>query len=407
MNRKQQNRILAVSLQLLICMSILISTTGCWNRRELTQMAIASAYGFDRQGDMYNVSIQLINAAEIAANKGGGGARLPVYTLQAKGKTIFESVRELTTKSPRKVYASHIRVLVIGEELARSGIAQVLDMVSRDHAFRTDFYIIVARDASAEDLLKTLTPLEKIPSNKLYSSLEATASNWGVGISVDLHELINDLVTRGEQPVLAAVRIKGDPKVGQLPKNVNSVAPLSLLEFQGGAVFRGDVLVGWLSSEETKGYNYMRGDIRSTAVSLACPDGGQIGVEVLRTKHKLNAKVENGRPVIDVEVQVEGNIDEVACTMKIGNNTAIEMLEDQLEKSIQMTLEKVIRKAKKYKSDIFGFGKEIHRTNPKLWKELQDDWNDQFVSLPVRTHVKADIRRTGSVVESFMEELGN
>ncbi|MEK3722823.1 Ger(x)C family spore germination protein [Paenibacillus sp. FSL H8-0034] len=383
---------------------ILLVLTGCWNRRELNEISIATAIGIDKNGDQFIVSVQLLNPDEIAAKKGGGQS-LPVITQQiASGGTIFESIRQLSTITPRKIYSSHLRILVIGEELARSGIAEVLDVLSRDPELRTDFYIIVARDAKASEVLEILTPLEKIPSNKLFSSLKDSEQNWGVTAKMDLHQLIYDLVDKGREPAMASIRIVGNKNKGQSKENLNAVKPPTNLQYEGAAVFHGDKLVGWLSSNESKGFNYTQGNIKSTVVRVTCPDGGNLGVEVIRTHHKIKGKIENGRPVIDAEVGIEGNIGEVACRFDMTNNSILE-LEKQVSKEVKDDVEHAIKKAKSYKADIFGFGGAIHRANYKVWHQFEDRWDEEFVDLEIRVKVDTKIRRTGSVLESFLKKL--
>jgi spore germination protein KC len=108
---------------------IMMIVTGCWNRKELDQISLATAIGIDKKGDAYDISVQLLNSDEIAGNK-GGGQRLPVVTLQiGRGETVFESFRKLTTSSPRKILSSHLRIIVLGEDMAEEGIAKVLDLL--------------------------------------------------------------------------------------------------------------------------------------------------------------------------------------------------------------------------------------------------------------------------------------
>ncbi len=45
---------------------------------------------------------------------------------------------------------AHLRMLVIGEELAKEDIDKHLDFFSRDPEVRTDFYMAVAEGISAE-----------------------------------------------------------------------------------------------------------------------------------------------------------------------------------------------------------------------------------------------------------------
>ncbi|SDD39190.1 spore germination protein KC [Paenibacillus sp. UNCCL117] len=391
-------------MKLGILVLAILTLTGCWNRRELNELMVASALGIDKHDNGYEVTVQLINPAEIAA-KQGGGVRAPVIALKAsEGKTVFESMRELTATAPRKIYLSHIRILVVGEELARQGIAEILDILSRDHEFRTDFYMMVAKDTTAREVLKILTPLDKIPSNKLFTSLETTEQSWGATARVDLHGVIFDLVSKGKDPALSAIRVIGNADTGESMANLNFVQPPAIQQYNGVAVFREDALAGWFNTAESKGYNYILGNIRSTIESVACPNGGYAGMEVIRTQHKVKGAVENGRPAIHVSLRVEGNISEIACGIDLGNPRTVTWLETKVSGQIKDKMESAVKKAKTYRADVFGFGNALHRANPDFWRSIEQNWMDYFVDLPVQLEVKAELRRTGSVVESFIEK---
>ncbi|CAI6083514.1 Ger(x)C family spore germination protein [Cohnella sp. JJ-181] len=402
---KGRNLRLNKALKPLLLAAALLALPGCWNRKELNEISIATAFGFDAREDRYLVSVQLVNASEIADKQGGGG-RVPVVTVQqSTGRTIFESIRAMTTTTPRKIYSSHLRILVIGEDMARAGIAKLLDGLSRDHELRTDFYIIVARGTKASDILQVLTPLEKLPTDKMFSSLEASQRNWGITARVDLHELINDLVDKGVDPVLAGIVIEGSNEIGRTDANLDSVRPPATLKYQGLAVFRKDKLVGWLNDEQSKGYNYIRGTLKSTIVRLPCRKGGELAVELIHTSHGIKGKIRDGKPEIEVRLSAEGNIGEVECAINLNTPRAIPLLEAELSEAIKENMEATIAQAKAYRSDIFGFGSAIHRADYRAWNRMKDRWDDEFVHLPVHVTVKAKIRRTGSVVESFLERM--
>ncbi|MGZ6507300.1 MAG: Ger(x)C family spore germination protein, partial [Tumebacillaceae bacterium] len=155
---------------LLILLMMVLLLSGCWNRRELNDLGIVVGLGIDKQGDRYLLTAQLVNPTEIVSTK-GGGSNLPVTTFQTTGRSVFEAVRRMTTISPRKLWGSHLRVCVLGEDFAREGVSKALDLLSREHELRSDFYLIVAKGTRAENVLKVLTPLEKIPSTSLFSKL--------------------------------------------------------------------------------------------------------------------------------------------------------------------------------------------------------------------------------------------
>lgn len=388
----------------ILAILILMILTGCWNRKELDQISIATAIGIDKKGDHYKLSVQLLNPEEIASNK-GAGQRMPVVTLHiSSGNTLFESYRKLTTSSPRKILSSHLRIVVLGEEIAGDGISKVLDLLSRDPEARSDFNILLARNATANDILQVLTPLEKIPANKLYSSLISSEKNWGVTTAVDLHQLIYDIVDPGKDPVISSVHIKGDQKLSKSRNNLNSVLPPASLEYQSLGVLHKDLFVGWLTDRESKGYNYALGNLRSTIVALPCQKGN-MSIELISTRAKIKAKFIDKQPQAYVNIQVEANIGEVNCQMDLNSTYTIQTIEEQLNEEIKQTILDSIAKAKSYQSDIFGFGTALHRANYKQWNLIKDKWDQAFVDLPVQVQVHSRIRRTGSVVESFIDRM--
>src|SRR5690606_17992596 len=113
--------------------------SGCWDRVEVTDLSIAVALGIHRNDNgEFEISVQVLNPAETAANTGdGSGYDTPVTTYSATGNILFEAARKLTTKTPSEMYMSHLRIIVVGEEVAKEGIYDVLDVLSRDPEVRT------------------------------------------------------------------------------------------------------------------------------------------------------------------------------------------------------------------------------------------------------------------------------
>lgn len=392
------------NLILLIIITILcINLTGCWSKTELNELAIATAIGVDKSEEGYLITVQLINPSEIASK--AFTTRTSVTTYRTTGETVFEALRRLTLQTPRKVYNSHVRLLVFGEEFAREGIHKALDFFSRDHELRTDFYILVAKDTTATKLLNVLTPAEKIAANKMFTSLEMSEKAWAPTKTVQLDELISSMISDGKNPVLTGVIIKGDPETGMDIGNVEKVDSPTSIEITNIAVFKEDKLIGWLNEPESKGLNYIDGNVTDTVFNVLCKEGGKLTVELIRTKVKVKGKVENDEPKIDIKLWTEANVGDVECEVDLSKTENIYELEKKVEDRIKEVMEQSIKKAQKeFKSDIFGFGEVIHRSNPKEWKELKNNWDKEFENLSVNINVIAKIRRLGTITKSFQKE---
>ncbi|MCF6094966.1 Ger(x)C family spore germination protein [Microaerobacter geothermalis] len=393
------------TLTILVIVVMMVSLGGCWNRRELDELAIASILGLEKSDGKYHVSVSIINAGQIA-QKGGGapGTRTPVTTYHAKADTLFEAFRKLTTEVPRKIYFSQLRMVVIGEHLAKDGIEKSLDMISRDHEFRTDFYIVVTNGTTPDDVIDVLTPIEVIPGNKMFSSLKMSQKSWAGTLNVTLDELISALTSDGREAVLTGVMVKGDEKEAQTRENVERIDSLGYIKYSGIAAFKKGKLVGWLNEDESIGYNQIQGKVKSTIVNVPCPKG-KTAIEIIRTKATIKGRVENGRPKITIDYWAEGNIGEVECPLDLTKTKTLYDQEIKTEQVIKENMEKALRKAQKtLKADIFGFGEAIHRSNPKAWKDLKKNWDKEFADIKVEFKVDVKLRRTGTINNPFFKK---
>ncbi|GGB54004.1 Ger(x)C family spore germination protein [Fictibacillus barbaricus] len=397
-------------ITILTVLTLLLSlTTGCWNRRELNELAITLAMGLDLTKDgKYLVTAQVVNPSEIAGDKGGGGGDSPVVIYQEKGETVFEAIRKMTKESPRKIYPSHLRMLIIGESLAKKGIGKPLDLLSRDWELRSDFYVAVSKGVRAEEVLKVPTSLEKTPANKMFDNLEVSAEAWSATSAVMLDELITDMVSPGKQPVLTGITadIKGDKRTTLSKQNVELIDTPAKIYFNQLAVFKKDKLIGWLNENQSKTYNIITNKEVSTVVNIPCPDGGKAVYQVTKSDSKVKGKIRNGRPEIDINIQVEGNVGEVECKVDLSKQETIDMLEKSYEKEKKEILVKSVKQIQeKYKVDIFGFGDAIHRTDPKAWSKLKKDWDKNFEDLKVNIQLNGEIRRVGTIGNSFLNDI--
>ncbi|MEC0229089.1 Ger(x)C family spore germination protein [Paenibacillus alba] len=392
-------------LGLLLPILLPILLTGCWNSRELNSLAIAVGLGIDKVGDQYLVSAQVVVPNNVASSKkADGGVAVTLY--KSEGKTVFEALRRMTTASPRKIYLAHLRVLVLGEELAKEGIANPLEFLSRDHEPRTDFFIVVAKHLPAENVLKVITPLEKIPASRMFTSLFTSERVWAPTNVVTLDEVIQGLVTEGKSPILSAIEVTGPEEIVENKANTEYIDPPSKLKYTGLAYFRKDKLLGWLNEEDSKVYNYMIDNVRNTVGVIGCPGGGQLSLEVIRSKTELQGKVIHGKPQVNAAIHTEAMVGAVECDVDLLNPATIDKLEKAADEQLEDLIMNSIHKAQKQiKFDLYGFGDLIHRDDPTGWKEIKGDWETYFVDLDVNVKADIKIRRFGTTGNAFLEDI--
>lgn len=385
---------------ILLILSIFL--TGCWNRRELNELAITLALGIDKSEDEYLISAQVVVPGEVSLT--GGKVGSPVTLVQARGGTVYEAIRKMTKSSPRKIYPGHLRMLVLGESVAEEGIGDPLDLISRDWEFRSDFYVVVAKEDTAEHILNIQTPLENIPANKMFNTLKVSEENWSATSGVTIDELIVDLRSEGKEAVLTGILATGKQEGGSSKQSLETILSNINIQYDDLAVFKDDKLVGWLTENESRAYNGIINEVKSTVAAISCPNEGKANIEVLDFKTKLKGNVKNGNPEVDINVKIVGNIGAIECPIDISKPESIEALEKIYEKEVEETINNSITSVQeKYEADIFGFGDAIYRSNPKEWESLKNQWNQHFTELPVTIKVDVKLRKTGTVNNSITE----
>ena len=79
-----------------------------------------------------------------------------------------------------------------------------------------------------------------------------------------------------------------------------------------------------------------------------------------------------------------------------------ELLEHYLETYIHQEVLSLITKVQQeFKSDIFGFGATIHRKHPKIWRELESNWGEEFSKLDVLVTIDAVLTSSGLLSKSI------
>lgn len=396
-----------MKLKRLLFILIILSTiflTGCWSSREINTLAIAVCIGIDKTENGYLVTEQVLNPRAIASKKATAESPVVIYT--AEGNDLAEIVRRFTTQSSRIFYNADLRMVVFGEDVAKDGIQNILDYFLRNYEYRTDFYFVIAKNSTANEVLGILTPIESVPGFSMYISLKMSEEKWAAMKSVRIIELVNSIIADGDNPVLTGIEISQDEISPKSTDILKQSGKYKKLKYTGLGAFNKDKLVGWLDEDESKGYNYITDNVKNTIEYADYDSKVKITYEVLNAKSRTKVYFLENKPAIEVKIKTKCNIEIVEGEFDVSAEENKQVLNELLASKVKLLCEKALNKAQKeLKTDIFGFGEAIHRKYPKTWEKLKDDWNDKFTDLPVNITVEAETKQLGQITKPlFMKE---
>lgn len=382
---------------------LILILSGCWSKRELNDLALVAALGIDFIDGEYAISVQVIDPSQVSLKSANGQA--PVVTYHAEGKTVFEAVRKILALSPRKLYFAHLQLVVVGEELADKGIRDSVDFLARDQEIRNDFTIIVSQQATAKDVLNVLTPIEKIPASRMLNSLKITQDAWGSTLEVDVEDLVTDLGVNDQYFVLSAIEVLGDKTLGIDQTNVERIETPVKLKFTGLAIFKEDKLLGYIDEYNSKSFSYLNDNIKSTIEIISCPSDGELTTEITQSKTKTKGIFKDGKPTININIDIVQNVAEVKCDIDLTDIKTIDWINNQTEKHIKKNINQVLNIFQEnYQADVLGFGEAIHRANPTEWRKIKDDWQTIYPEVEVNVKVNVYTRGLGTLQNSNLKE---
>lgn len=372
--------------RLLLVIAAALILAGCWNRREIETLGFTLLAGVDylAEEEMYEVSVQVVKTAAFAKEAPGGGAPAakPYHVVAARGRTVFDAIRNITREANRKIWWGHNLIVVLGEATARRGIRPVLDWFARDGESRRLFWVVVT-PGRARDVVTADVQAVRIPAMGLNEVIKVHRAT-STAQAVRLHDLLRAL----SAPVAATA--------GKVEIVQGLMGPE--FHYEGSAVFRADRLAGYLDARETRGMLWVTGKVKSGIVVIPCPRGrGEVGIEIIHTSARIRPDLDDGL-AIAVEVKKEGHIGDQLCEEPLATVEDWWTMEAAEARVIRGEVEAALRRARALQADLFGFGARIYQEYPAEWKRLEKEWAERhFPRIPVHVQVEARIRRPGLI----------
>lgn len=420
-----------LALLLIFYIVLLLFPAGCYDRRELDEMAYVVAIGFDRGvTDKLRLTLQILTFA--GGEEGGGGGMAGTDGGGDKEKGLVDGTAVVTVDCPslftglntaniatsRQLNLMHAKMVVVSEELARSGeIEKYISAIVRYREIRRIMNIAVTRGTAEEFIKENKTLLGKNPA-KAMDLLQEQRKYTGFYPRERFLEFYNDYKSNEEQPVVVLVNVNQfknlpGPEQGQPQEGVSGGNYLAgdvprkggaKREYFGAAVFRGAKMVGELTGDEARVLGMVRGEFTSAFFTIKDPmaPGYVVPLDVRPArKPEIKVNIKDGTPEIDVKIRLEGE------TLAIQSRTHYEkpdlkpILEAAFGQEIKNQLDSLLEKCQReFRSDIFGFGRHAVGKFPTIeqWEEYR--WLERFPEARVSTDVEFKIRRTGMMLNS-------
>lgn len=383
----------------LVCLLLLLSLlSGCWSRREITEVAFGGLMAIDWVDDAYLVTLNILlppqpggGSGAAAGGQRGGGGDGSVWTIQTQAASIDEAIGRLDRISPRRVFLSHVRAVVFGEAMARRGIRPPLDALSRSVEIRPTLWVGVTPGLGGELLLARPT-LELYPANGPLGYHDLIPRRGSLGPAQRLVQVVALLLEEGidlSLPALHLTAADSNPRPA-LPQ------PDPEVLIGGAALFKDDRLTGWLQPEEARGLLWANNTAQLGTVQTPCPEGEGWVVHRLRdSSARLRAELRGDALAVEIRIAITTDINEVLCPHGPTSAAELRRFEQALAAEVAREVQSALAKMQEHGSDALGIGQALFRANPRAYRELAERWSEVFTELEVDLQIAASVRRVG------------
>lgn len=363
----------------------LLCTAGCWNYRELDDLAIVAGAAIDKGADgQYTVTTEVVDV------DGNNDTKSESKLISMHGKTILDAIRNGISITGKKLYWSHCKVAILSKEIAEEGVTKVLDVFLRDAEIRNDVDIVYSRQDTAREILEAQETTESIKAFAIDKVLK-NQIKISKAPKTDLLDYSIELQTKGISMVIPAVHLE-EVKGNMIPR------------VAGAAIIKDDKLVGELGEEDTQALLFVRNEVKGGVlvddknVGLSAP----ISMEIFRNDTKVKPVVEAGKIKFKVNILVTVGIDEIQGNENFGDEKAVNRLEASTSAATQKKVTDFIKKIQsEYGTDIFLFGDKLREKNVNKWKSVSGRWEEVFRNLEVDVDAKVHIKNSALIYKTI------
>jgi len=377
-----------ITLLTLVILINSIFATGCWNYKEIDELAIVAGVAVDKGiNNQFKVTVETIQIST------GKDTKMTSKMITMEGKTMMDAVRNIVSVSGKKLYWSHSKVIIISKEIASEGITKVVDWYNRDSETRPDVNMLISGEASAKEIFDGQSPTEDIKSFTLaYIIKNQVILSKAPNTTILQYSLV--LHSKGISAVLPVVTLE---QIGV--KNTPQI--------MGTAIFKKDKLVGFLNGEATKDLIFIKNEIKGGILTEEAQSADKpilISLEIFKNKTKVTPVVDGKDIEIKLNIDTTVAIDEIEGKVEFFDDEAQIKLEQNAANMLKERIEALIKKVQtEYDTDIFGFGTKLYEDKVQAWNNVGNNWDEVFKDLKVTVKTNVHIKNSAMLSKSFGE----
>ncbi len=338
--------------KILLLFSAFLLLSGCGSSLQIKEKAIVQSVGIDVKNKSYDVTMQIFSFD-------GAEGQKNYEIINGSGETLTDALSDATLKSGKIVFFGNNKVIVVGYDTAKESIEEILNFFNNNHQSSVKTPIAVAYN-TANEIITAQKDKDTPISGEEISMILKRSSEGGFAPSANVAtSLSGENSGSGVGYLLPIIREEEKEESSEL-------------SIWGSAVMSGNMLSTIISSEESRGINWLTNDKIRTVISVDNHDE-KVTAMVSKSDYSIKSSVISGTAVYDMKLDISCTID----VNPIPKQSEIEKISELIEQTIHREIETAINKtAYEEGLDLLLLKEYMSKNNYHFIEENEEIWQE-------------------------------
>ncbi|MWV43173.1 Ger(x)C family spore germination protein [Paenibacillus sp. HJL G12] len=340
-----------------MCLVLLVLVPGCWNSKDIQNMAYVTALGIDYENGKFKSYAQVLNFTNVAkAENAELGKPVPVWVGIGEGRTVTESLTTMYSTSQLRVFWGHMKSVILTENTMQHGMDQIYEMLNRYREIRYNILMYGTKE-SLKKVLSQKSILNLSPLETIMDSPQQIYSQRSFILPVYVFKIIAQMDEPSGLAMIPSLEIEDNTWFEDQDSR-------PMFRINGAYFFQNKEYRGHLWEDDLKGTRWIQRQLQRSPINI--PYEGKPVASLIMVKPHLYIKpvMDKGKPRFMIRVSINAYVDELVKDTP--HKTMEKMASVVVENEIKMSYKKGLDQ----KADVFMLDENLYRKNPKKWHEL-------------------------------------
>lgn len=331
--------------------------TGCYDYVEINDLSFISCIGIDYEDDKYKLTYEIINDTK----QGQDGSSQEGYTISGSGKTLATAFDNISLKTTKEPYFYHLKAIVISEDVAKNHTKELIEFVTRNPSIRNEFYLSIAKDVKASEIVKNSNKNNPIVGNQITQIIESNTNYFNVTFNKPFEDILEKFLNGKIDPIANVLTLSGET-----------------LKTVGIGIFQDFQYIDVLTDEQSAYLNLLLGQNLNMVITKDYNDK-TMAVNI----YDGSAEYDFDKNKVKIKINIEGEIRENMPEFDLRDEESYIKLSNDFSSKVTKDIQDLINYLIKEDCDVIGlenlYYKKYRQPYPNILQNINIELNANVI----------------------------